>query len=115
MQFFKPFLLGFLCVVEITAAPVSKHDMLMNCMNKELDNLNNEYQLSPDNMGKLKRVMDKKIMQLSFDKPMETEHRKRPGAASMARKAMPGVPPETIDKIMGSLAKSSMHCANVLQ
>lgn len=115
MQFFKSFLLGFLCVVEINAAPVSKHDMLMNCMNKELDNMNNEFKLGPEDMGKLKRVMDKKIMQLSFDKPTEAEHRKRPGAASMAHKAMPGVPPETIEKMLGTLAKSSMHCASELQ
>jgi hypothetical protein len=84
-------------------------------MNKELDNMNNEYQLSPDDMGKLKRVMDKKIMQLSFDEPAESEQGKRPGAATMAHKAMPEAPPETIDRILGSLAKSSMHCAKGLQ
>lgn len=115
MHFSKTFFLSLLLATGINAAAVSKHVMLMNCMNKELDNMNTEYQLSPDDMGKLKRVMDKKIMQLSFEKPTESEERKRPDAMEMTRKAIPGVPPETIHRMLGSLGKSSLHCANGLQ
>lgn len=84
-------------------------------MNKELDTMNTDYNLSPDDMEKLKRVMDKKIMQMSFDKPTDAEQRKRPGAAEMARKAIPGVPHETIDKMLDTLGKSSKHCTNDME
>ncbi|KAK5807424.1 hypothetical protein VI817_001682 [Penicillium citrinum] len=115
MHLFKTLFLSFLFVVQIPAAAVSKHTMLVHCLNKELDSMNTEHQLSPDNLEKLKRVMDKKIMQMSFDNPTSAEQRKRPGAAEMARKAMPGVSRETIDTMLDSLGQSSRHCANDIQ
>lgn len=115
MNLSKIFFLGFLFVVQISAAAVSKHAMLAHCLNKELDNMNTEHQLSPDNLEKLKRVMDKKINQMSFDKPTSPEQRKRPGAADMARKAMPDVSPERIDTMLNNLGQSSKHCANDIQ
>ncbi|KAJ5110662.1 hypothetical protein N7532_001197 [Penicillium argentinense] len=95
-----------------TAAAISKHTLLMHCVNKQMDKANVEHKLSPSDLAKMKRVLDKKILQMSFEKPTNSETRKRPSAASMSRMAIPGVPHETIDKMLESVGKSSAHCAN---
>ncbi|MFE2286456.1 hypothetical protein ACFXDJ_20110 [Streptomyces sp. NPDC059443] len=94
----------------------SKRAKFTACVNKELVAENKDFHLSDDQLKKLTEIVDEQISHSTPGKKSDEEKKKiLANIENRAKQDLPGVPLETIDKMMDTLKVKAAHCSKDAQ
>ncbi|MGD3112082.1 hypothetical protein [Streptomyces sp. YGL11-2] len=94
-----------------TADGGSKRKKLTECVNKELEQQNKEWKLSAVDLKKFTKIVDDEIAKEPLKKhTTEEQQRILKDIEEKAKRDLPKVPKEKIDKMLMTLTLHAMHC-----
>lgn len=98
-------------IATTTADEASRRKKLIQCVNKEMDKENAEFKLREDELKTLKEIVDSEAMKEPL-KPQTVDEQKKilKDIEHEAKKKMPNVSADTVDKMMNKLKEKAMHC-----
>lgn len=109
-----PLLLSLVVILSVfvQADDAAKRKFLKECIDKELEEENKEFKLGDADFKALTVMVNKQIDHSSLtDTPKAKQKAHLEEIEDEAKKTMPKVSTETIDKMMIKLKEKSMHCA----
>ena len=107
------FLVCLLLVTTATADDAARRKKLVECINKDMDTGNRNWKLKPDDLNKLKKIVDDEIMRKPLRKPSSQEEKAIIEEIDhAAKKELPSVKLETVDQMINSLKEFGSHCAS---
>jgi hypothetical protein len=114
-------LLAVLLLAPLSAVAVADKDAetrkaMVNCINKDIVASNAEWKLPPEDLKKFTDIIDRGIMKESLAKKTPEEQKRILGEIkSAARKELPHLDADKLDKMLETLKQKGMHCGSLAQ